>query len=105
MVMMAGAIRVRVSFALAWPKLLGDAGGVVPGNRMTRCGRGPCSPANAVINTTRPPASTAVQVAALFAPGYLPEVKAWALVATDHHPPASTRHDAAQGQAHDGRPS
>ena len=24
MVMMAGAIRVRMSFALAWPKLLGD---------------------------------------------------------------------------------
>ena len=24
MVMMAGTIRVRVSFALAWPKLLGD---------------------------------------------------------------------------------
>jgi hypothetical protein len=24
MVMMAGAIRVRVSFAVAWPKLLGD---------------------------------------------------------------------------------
>jgi enamine deaminase RidA (YjgF/YER057c/UK114 family) len=28
----------------------------------------------------RPPASTAVQVAALFAPGYLLEVEAWALV-------------------------
>jgi enamine deaminase RidA (YjgF/YER057c/UK114 family) len=35
---------------------------------------------DAVIDTTRPPASTAVQVAALFAPGYLLEVEAWALV-------------------------
>jgi enamine deaminase RidA (YjgF/YER057c/UK114 family) len=33
-----------------------------------------------VIDVTRPPASTAVQVAALFAPGYLVEVEAWALV-------------------------
>jgi len=32
------------------------------------------------IDTARPPASTAVQVAALFAPGYLLEVEAWALV-------------------------
>jgi enamine deaminase RidA (YjgF/YER057c/UK114 family) len=32
-----------------------------------------------VIDTTRPPASTAVQVAALFAPGYLVEIEAWAL--------------------------
>jgi enamine deaminase RidA (YjgF/YER057c/UK114 family) len=36
---------------------------------------------DAVIDTARPPASTAVQVAALFAPGYLLEVEAWALVA------------------------
>ena len=35
---------------------------------------------DAVIDTARPPASTAVQVAALFAPGYLVEVEAWALV-------------------------
>ncbi len=35
---------------------------------------------DAVIDTGRPPASTAVQVAALFAPGYLLEVEAWALV-------------------------
>ena len=35
---------------------------------------------DAVIDTTRPPASTAVQVAALFAPGYLLEAEAWALV-------------------------
>lgn len=35
---------------------------------------------DAVIDTTRPPASTAVQVAALFAPDYLLEVEAWALV-------------------------
>ena len=35
---------------------------------------------DAVIDTTRPPASTAVQVTALFAPGYLLEVEAWALV-------------------------
>jgi enamine deaminase RidA (YjgF/YER057c/UK114 family) len=35
---------------------------------------------DAVIDTTRPPASTAVQVAALFAPGYLIEAEAWALV-------------------------
>ena len=35
---------------------------------------------DAVINTARPPASTAVQVAALFAPGYLLEAEAWALV-------------------------
>jgi enamine deaminase RidA (YjgF/YER057c/UK114 family) len=35
---------------------------------------------DAVIDTTRPPASTAVQVAALFAPGYRLEVEAWALV-------------------------
>lgn len=35
---------------------------------------------DAVIDTTRPPASTAVQVAALFAPGYQLEVEAWALV-------------------------
>ena len=34
---------------------------------------------DAVINTARPPASTAVQVAALFAPGYLLEVEAWPL--------------------------
>jgi enamine deaminase RidA (YjgF/YER057c/UK114 family) len=34
---------------------------------------------DAVIDTTRPPASTAVQVAALFAPGYLLEVEAWAV--------------------------
>jgi len=33
-----------------------------------------------VIDTARPPASTAVQVAALFAPGYLLEAEAWALV-------------------------
>jgi enamine deaminase RidA (YjgF/YER057c/UK114 family) len=35
---------------------------------------------DAVIDIIRPPASTAVQVAALFAPGYLLEVEAWALV-------------------------
>ena len=35
---------------------------------------------DAVIDTTRPPASTAVQVAALFAPGYLIEAEAWALI-------------------------
>jgi enamine deaminase RidA (YjgF/YER057c/UK114 family) len=35
---------------------------------------------DAVVDTDRPPASTAVQVAALFAPGYLLEVEAWALV-------------------------
>ena len=35
---------------------------------------------DAVIDTTRPPASTAVQVSALFAPGYLIEAEAWALV-------------------------
>lgn len=35
---------------------------------------------DAIIDTTRPPASTAVQVAALFAPGYLLEVEAWALI-------------------------
>jgi len=35
---------------------------------------------DAVIDTARPPASTAVQVAALFAPGYLIEADAWALV-------------------------
>ena len=35
---------------------------------------------DAVIDTTSPPASIAVQVAALFAPGYLIEVEAWALV-------------------------
>ena len=34
---------------------------------------------DAVIDISRPPASTAVQVAALFAPGYLLEVEAWAL--------------------------
>jgi len=34
---------------------------------------------DAVVDTTRPPASTAVQVPALFAPGYLLEVEAWAL--------------------------
>src|SRR5215472_16703991 len=33
-----------------------------------------------VIDTASPPASTAVQVAALFAPGYLLEAEAWALV-------------------------
>ena len=36
---------------------------------------------DAVIDTARPPASTAVQVPALFSPGYLLEVEAWALVA------------------------
>ena len=35
---------------------------------------------DAVIDTSQPPASTAIQVAALFAPGYLLEVEAWALV-------------------------
>ena len=35
---------------------------------------------DAVIDTARPPASTAVQVGALFAPGYLLEAEAWALV-------------------------
>ena len=35
---------------------------------------------DAVIDTARSPASTAVQVAGLFAPGYLIEVEAWALV-------------------------
>ena len=35
---------------------------------------------DAGIDTARPPASTAVQVAALFAPGYLLEVEALALV-------------------------
>jgi enamine deaminase RidA (YjgF/YER057c/UK114 family) len=35
---------------------------------------------DAVIDTTRPPASTAVQVAALAAPGYLLEIEAWALL-------------------------
>ena len=35
---------------------------------------------DAVIDPARPPASTAVQVAALFDPGYLIEVEAWALV-------------------------
>jgi enamine deaminase RidA (YjgF/YER057c/UK114 family) len=34
---------------------------------------------DAVIDVTRPPASTAIQVAALFAPGYLLEVEAWAV--------------------------
>jgi enamine deaminase RidA (YjgF/YER057c/UK114 family) len=35
---------------------------------------------DAVIDTARPPASSAVQVSGLFAPGYLLEVEAWALV-------------------------
>ena len=35
---------------------------------------------DAVVDTARPPASTAVQVAGLVAPGYLLEVEAWALV-------------------------
>jgi enamine deaminase RidA (YjgF/YER057c/UK114 family) len=35
---------------------------------------------DAVIDTSRPPASTAVQVAGLVAPGYLLEVEAWAIV-------------------------
>ena len=35
---------------------------------------------DAVVDTARPPASTAVQVGALFAPGYVLEVEAWALV-------------------------
>jgi enamine deaminase RidA (YjgF/YER057c/UK114 family) len=35
---------------------------------------------DAAIDVTCPPASTAVQVAALFAPGYLIEVEALALV-------------------------
>lgn len=35
---------------------------------------------DALIDSARPPASTAVQVTALFAPGYLLEVEAWALV-------------------------
>jgi enamine deaminase RidA (YjgF/YER057c/UK114 family) len=33
-----------------------------------------------VVDTTPPPANTAVQVAALFAPGYLLEAEAWALI-------------------------
>jgi enamine deaminase RidA (YjgF/YER057c/UK114 family) len=35
---------------------------------------------DAVIDTERPPASTAVQVAALVAPDYLLEIEAWAVV-------------------------
>lgn len=35
---------------------------------------------DAVIDTARPPAGTVVQVAALFAPDYLLEVEAWALL-------------------------
>lgn len=35
---------------------------------------------DAFVDTARPPASTAVQVAALFDPRYLIEVEAWALV-------------------------
>jgi enamine deaminase RidA (YjgF/YER057c/UK114 family) len=35
---------------------------------------------DAVIDTAKPPASTAVQVGALFARGYVLEVEAWALV-------------------------
>jgi len=35
---------------------------------------------DAVIDVARQPASTAVQVASLFAPGYLIEAEAWALV-------------------------
>ena len=35
---------------------------------------------DAVIDTAKPPASTALQVAGLIAPGYLIEVEAWALV-------------------------
>lgn len=35
---------------------------------------------DAVIDTARPPASSAFQVAGLFLPGYLFEVEAWALV-------------------------
>jgi enamine deaminase RidA (YjgF/YER057c/UK114 family) len=34
---------------------------------------------DAVIDTGRPPASTAAQVADLFAPGYLLEAEAWAM--------------------------
>ncbi len=47
---------------------------------------------DAVIDTARPPASTAVQVAALFAPGYLLEVEAWALVGD--LPPRTCQHTA-----------
>jgi enamine deaminase RidA (YjgF/YER057c/UK114 family) len=39
-----------------------------------------CAARHAVIDTARPPASTAVQVAGLFSPGYLLEVEAWALI-------------------------
>jgi len=35
---------------------------------------------DSVIDAARSPSSTAVQIAALFAPGYLLEVEAWALV-------------------------
>lgn len=38
---------------------------------------------DAVVDVARPPASTAVQVAGLFAPGYRFEVEAWALVDPD----------------------
>ena len=44
------------------------------------------------IDTAQPPASTAVQVAALFAPGYLPEVEAWALIGD--LPPRTCQHTA-----------
>jgi enamine deaminase RidA (YjgF/YER057c/UK114 family) len=41
---------------------------------------------DAVIDADRPPANTAVQVATLFAPGYLLEVEAWALAGDWPHP-------------------
>ena len=35
---------------------------------------------DAFVDTSRPPASTLVQVSSLFAPGYLIEVEAWAII-------------------------
>jgi hypothetical protein len=76
----------------------------VPRSRCRGPARGPGSPR--CRHRHRPAAGEhGVQVAALFAAGYLLEVEARRWPATDYHAPASTRRDTALGrQGHNRRP-
>ena len=74
---MEDPVAERCDFAAGELNHVGEADLFGPADQVDRAVR---AARNAVIDTARPPASTAVQVAALFAPGYLLEVEAWALV-------------------------